>query len=324
MMRGASGLEVNMKKYITLFLIVSLLALSACGAAPSAQTEAPTQTAAATAEPSAEPTEAPTPEPTSGEESPYPILVKLNEIVTVDMNGDGLEEEVYYNAVTLDSGVYEIDQTLTIDGVAYLEDLDAAGFYMDNPHEYYAITDIDASDGVLELALMDLGASDDYQTSFFRYDGRNLTYIGSVSGLIKENAVVGSSVTFDGKGKISTYVRLNVFQTWFAAVNYTVGDDGKLALVPQETYLALNETDVTVLSDIAGYAKADASSEMTVIAAGEKLAILGTDNSEWVLARNSAAESVWLHISDGSYSIETGDGGSAYAWDVLDGLVLAD
>ncbi|PKM73407.1 MAG: hypothetical protein CVU91_05630 [Firmicutes bacterium HGW-Firmicutes-16] len=305
-----------MKQKILVLSIVltfaSSLLLSACGAKPVAESS----------EPSATPSPivvSPTP---SVEATQYPLIVKAGNSVTVDLNGDGKEDEVYYEP---DEDTYSILH-LSVNGTDYAGSVYDQEFYSDNLEGAYCITNIDASDNMLEIAIMDYGPSDDCITSFFRYDGNDLIYLGNVSGLIASSYSDKSDLTFNGDGTISSYVRLSVMQTWFANVDWQLADTGRFEVVPTDLYYPTSESgcDVTALADIYLYVINSDSSAKTVLTAGAALKLIATDNLQWVLAETSDGKECWIHLdSEYGQMVETTDG-YKYSSEVFSGLCIAD
>jgi hypothetical protein len=300
-----------MKKSASLLLVLALtMTLSACG----------TQSAAPAASAS--------PSPSAAE---YPQLEASKTAVSADLNGDGKADEIYLDTANADPDGQPKITALKINGTDYTASLyDGTGFYSDNPDEsHWALTDVDASDGMLEIAIMDFGPSDDDVTGFFRYDGKSVTYLGSVSGLAFAQQADGSCVpgdlSFDGAGTVGAYLRLSVLQTWFAACDYRLGSDGKFAPVPQALYYPLkNQTyPVKALQDLTVYAENDLGSAASTLAAGGTLTVIATDNARWVLCRNASGADCWLHLSEDGQQIDT-PSGAVYSGQALDGLVFAD
>ena len=287
---------------LTLALAVALLA--ACGKVE--QLSASPQAAAAAA--------------VSGE---YPMIVASGKSVKTDLNGDGTEDTVLCEPYsTADAGRIK---TLSVNGAQFTKVVADQGFYMDTPLEdYYAITDIDTSDKYLEIAVMDYGPSDDCITDFFRYDGQTLKFLGSVSGLIRDSSGV-SDLSFKGNGLITSFMRLNVFQTWYATVDWKL-DDGGFTVVPQDVYYSNMEsgTAVTAKTAVTVYSDKSAKSEKTTLPAGTVMTVLGTDNAEWVLASEASGNKLWLHVDpQNGFHVET-PSGYAEVQQVFDGLCMAD
>ncbi len=305
-----------MKRNILVLTIVltftSSLLLSACGAKSTAESAAPSATPSPIAV-------SPTP---SAEATQYPLVVKAGNSVNVDLNGDGKEDEVYFEP---DEDTYSILH-LSVNGTDYAGSVPEQGFYSDNLEGAYCITDIDKSDNMLEIAIMDYGPSDDCITSFFRYDGNNLKYLGNVSGLIVSSYSDKSDLTFNGDGTISSYVRLSVMQTWFANVDWKLAETGGFEVVPADLYYPTSESgcDVTALVDILVYASKSDASEKTVLNAGAALTLIATDNKCWVLAETTDGKQCWVRL-DTEYGqmVETTDG-YKYSSETFSGLCIAD
>ena len=288
--------------------------LSACGK----------KTAAESPVPSTSPTPIVSPEVTK-----YPLVVKAGTTVTVDLNGDGTQDDVCYELKDDTSGMSysgKIPQLL-IDGTDCYKSVSInQEIYIDNPEpDYYCITDIDTTDKMLEIAIMDYGPSDDYMTHFFRCDGTDLKYLGFMSGMIISSFTDKSDLTFNGDGTISSYMRLSVLQTWWANADWKLADNG-FEVVPQELYYPMYDDgcDVTTLVEMYAYEKNSASSAKSALPKGTALKIVATDNKEWVLAKTSDGKQYWIHLdSEYGQSVET-SAGYLYASEVLSGLIFAD
>ena len=311
-----------MKKLISALLsLTMLLALfSACGKKTDPEPTAipePTAPAPETVSPVPEPAETP---------SPYPLAFPIGTEARADIDGDGAVETVCvylsepdeYDCRTACLSVNGEDLTDALRGfdTAQLSDPDEA---------YWALTDIDRADGALEIAIQDLGPSDDPYTNFFRYDRGALTCLGGVPGLVYMD-YAESPLRFDGDGVIEGYLRYTVLQTWFGDASYRLEDDG-IALEPAEVYYARQPQTVTVLEPAAARTSADETAKVITLDAGTELTLLGSDDAAWVLCAapsgKESADALWLHLRDG-FEIETADGSYGYAWAVLDGLLFAD
>lgn len=267
--------------------------------------------------------QAPSVDPTPTAKNEYPLIADAGSTVKIDLNGDGKQDEVDFvpseDAATI--------LHLSVNGNDYTESVYAQGLYSDSLESaYYCITDIDSSDNMLEIAIMDYGPSDDCITDFFRYDGTDLKYIGHVSGLIVSSYSDESDLTFNGDGTIGSYIRLSVLQTWYSNVNWRISKSGGFELVAQDLYYPDSSSgcDVTSLVEISVYASDDTSSEKTALPAGTALTITATDNVSWVLAETSDGKQRWIHLdSEYGQSVETPDG-YVIASEVFSGLVFAD
>lgn len=271
--------------------------------------------------PEESPTPGADPEPTAA--SQYPLIVNAGSSVSVDLNGDGSSDEVSFQASEDAAAILH----LSVNGVDYAGSVYDEGFFTDMLESaYYCITDIDASDSSLEIAIMDYGPSDDYITDFFRYDGTDLKYIGCVSGMIISSLSDRSDLTFVGNGTISSYMRLSVLQTWFAKADWRLSETEGFEPVAQALYYpnSTSGCDLTTNVEIPVYSKNSISSEKSLIPAGTALTLIATDNISWVLAKNSEGKECWIHL-EGEYgqSVETASG-SDYPPNVFSGLLIAD
>lgn len=326
-----------MKKTAAAILAALLLMTSACGNAGASSGGADSRDAAASAAESAAPTDAaPSPE-ISAAPSPtpsarptvqpaangvkYPLDVKCGEKVSADLDGDGEKDTICYVPESGDADKYWRIGSLTVNGTDFTDDIYGQGFHSDTPDaDWYALTDLDKGDGLLEIAVQDWGPSDDCITSFFRYDGAHLRYIGCVSGLVRGQDG-DSDLTFYGDGTVGSYTRLAVFQTWFSQVVWAPDGNG-FSVVPQDVYYSKQTYAVTAAKDLAVYAEADESSPRTTLSSGAGFTVIGTDNSRWVLCRDGAGAEFWLHLDEDGFMTETADG--SYSWEAVDGLCMAD
>ena len=322
-----------MKKFSAFMLtFVMLLCGATCG-----ESREPTETPA----PSAAPTEstAPTGEPASGSDithtlapgekpedvktddtTEYPLLVSDGGTVYADLDGDGKQEKICLASAKEGRDAW-LFGSFEINGHDYADEIYTLGYSGYDPDpDYYAITDIDPEDGCLEIAIQDLGPSDDFSTGFFRYDGESLSFLGTVEGVIRYGGQDGS-VKFTEPGVIQSQLRLSVFQTWWATASWRLAD-GKLTLEEKELYGNEYPNEITALADFDAYSAQDASLTPETMKAGTKLIVLGTDNSEWVLTEGEDRAQVWLYIPQGYYICSGGE--YKYCWEVFDGLIMAD
>lgn len=333
-----------MKKRILsiLALLLALSTLCACSLLPPEATEEPSPTETPEPVPTEDPAglldgddveESPEPTEEPDEDLELPLIVPAGESVTVDLNGDGEKEEICFIPYG-DSGEYSWEfESLTINGEEFKDKVYETEFYNDNlDPDFYCITDIDAYDDMLEIAIMDWGPSADYYTSFFRYDGSNLEFIGRMTGMVYDSGTGSSDMTFSGDGTVGSYVRLSVLQTWFAPAIWRPCGEGNFELIPQELYYPIQQgtpenpgygTDVTVLKPVAAYSAADTGSERQVLTEGTTLKIVATDNIQWVLVEQDGNE-LWLHLdSESPFMLET-ESGYEFSQEVLEGLCFVD
>lgn len=256
----------------------------------------------------------------------FPLVCDCDKPVSIDLDGDGADEEVVYAPAVLGENYPSIINSLTVNGTEFAERVYDTGFYSDwLVPEHFCITDIDNSDGLLELAIMDYGPSDDLSTSFFRWNGTELEYLGRISGFVCDPYSGESDFTFHSDGSISSYVRLSVLQTWFASATYILGEDG-FELAPQELYYPVSSsfcTGLTVTEPVAVYSDNSTDSERGTLPVGTELNLVATDNAEWVCANINGKE-LWLHLDPEKPFMLELEHGYDYAGAGLSGLCMAD
>ena len=291
-----------------------LFALTACGGEAPAPAEAPEAADSALA-------------------APYYLAFAPGETAERDIDGDGEAEEI--RLWLEDAGDYAANVRLTVNGADLSEALaEERGFSFDYPDEgCWLLTDLDAGDGSVEIAVQDWGPSNDLNTSFYRYADGALQFVGQTEGFVCWNGAP-ADVSFDGAGTVRSYLRLDVLQTWWGKADSALGENGVLVLLPQEYYESTLPCEdfqsdveipqqVTVTGDLYGY---DApGGQRDLLPAGTELALLGTDNEEWVRARLAEEETeLWLHLDPESPFYVEGPDGFVEGWEALDGLCMAD
>lgn len=337
---------MNKRILITALSVLVLLAF-ACGCtskalpgsasdAPAAdETDAPLPADISTPEP-AESDEPVQEEPSDVSASVSPeiipdyIIIKCGESFSIDLDGDGSKEEIVYTP-SKDGEIcpWEFD-SLVINGTEFRDSIYDGEFYTDClVTDYWAVTDLDASDGALEIAIMDYGPSDDNVTYFFRYADGEPEFIGYAPGLVYNGYSDCSDMVFPGDGTVDSYIRLSVLQTWWAPASWTPGDGRCFDLIGQELYYPYADgygSVVTVSAPVAGYAERSRDSERSIIPAGTELTLTATDNREWVLAETSDGCEFWLHLNNqNGYALEVEvELGYESGALVLDGLCMAD
>lgn len=266
------------------------------------------------------------------EKNGYIVKVVPGETAIIDLNGDGENEIINYALKTGDSdnnGYYYEVKNLTVSGVEYvkedsdnpLEELGVNIYYPDN--QWYFIVDIDTSDDYRELALADLGPSDDLTTSFFRYDGEKLKYIGYVTGFPTDDAY-----SMDGKGTIRSQGRLGLLQYWTSVFTWKLGNEGKLVSVEEDLYFPISydwedKKPVLLKQEIKAYTEKNSSSKTIVMEPSEQpITFPLTDNKNWVLMHREDGTEGWIYIEDHINIIS--DGNKFNCAYVFENLYFAD
>lgn len=168
----------------------------------------------------------------------------LGETFTMDLDGDGVEEKISvleekfgenwrFLCIEINGAIYEIDYDLG---------------YANMPNEVFTC-DIDSSDNYIEFACNRSILTNDFNTSFYRYEDGELRRIfdiyydtpdgnGEVGNFMDEmNAsVTGKPIVTDGSGVITAARRLNA-QTWLAYSHYVYdSESGEIYLVCEPVY----------------------------------------------------------------------------------------
>lgn len=255
----------------------------------------------------------------------YPLIVESGDAVRCSLSPSGGEDTVW-----LEMGQDSAEDGLqlehfVINGMDYANALREAGLFFDTPDSAYAITDLDLDDNYLEIAVQEWGPSDDYATTFFRYDGSRLLCIGKAEGLVFSPSTGWSDIECFGDGTLSSYFRLSVLQTWYAEGQYGLNEQGWLTLLPRKEYESTRPISVTVLQTLSLWSDqameaggpADAAAEP-----GQQLTLTGTDDRLWIHARTEDGASCWLKLAE-PFALET-PSGPLYGGEALEGLVMAD
>ncbi len=248
------------------------------------------------------------------------MRVAVGDAIAADLDGDGTAETV---RLWLDRTDYGYNVHLSIDGKEYTDAMYADVGYFDCPdNSWWAITDLDGADGLLEIAVQDWGPSDDLTTGFFRFTGGKLRWLGSVEGFLFYDSGSGS-VTLAGDGTVRSEMRLSVLQTWWTTAQYAIAPNGRFAPVAQDFYAANNpDQQITLLCPLYAWDAPDGARQ--TLPAGTEALLVGTDNVRWIKLQLADGSAHWLHLTeDGGYALE-GPDGAVYSWEALDGLLMAD
>lgn len=310
-----------MKKTTSILLALLLCAALLTGCGSSAAPTAAPATAAPVSGSDVQ-TEAPLPASPTDLEAPYPVMARLGETISADLDGDGKDEQILWDAV-LDQSSWQYTTTLTVNGTDFASKLQDMGYYCESVMDYWAVVDLDVSDAAREIAIFDDGPSDDPNTLFFRYADGKLTLLGAIYGMLSDD---GSGQTYHGDGTVDSWLRLDVLQTWFADCTYGLGSDGKLSVIPQDLYYPKGDYGLSLktLMELPLYTENNANVQAELAPAGTALTLTATDNAEWVQAQTSDGRTVWLHLNaEHPFQVET-TSGYVSVQDALDGLCMAD
>lgn len=160
-------------------------------------------------------------------------VIPLDQNVTVDLNGDGVEEEISYDV-----------WKLCINGNAVLQGNDDV-FNDETPYrKAYYIFDIDVTDGYKEIGLRGMAPNGEVGIHLYRYDGEQVQNIGGFLSIQNYNREE-LDISVQGDGIIWTVNREFVFQTCHLVSkvqleNATAGLDAGLQWVCRDYYEFIN------------------------------------------------------------------------------------
>jgi hypothetical protein len=228
--------------------------------------------------------------------SPLIKIYKADITVSIDLNGDGVNEKVIYKPGS--SQLLINNKSVT--------------YNFDTPVESFAIADLDTKDSFKELLVSDYGPSDDYSTNYYYFDGTNIVKMGETEGLFK------SGIKLDGQGKLIAPTRGSILQTWFFDKSFQISKDHKLAEIYQELYST--DSEVTLKMALKLYKNKGDTTPSITVNKGQKANIIGTDDKEWCLIKTSNGTKGWIALD--SFTVLRNNG--LEAQDVFDGLCYAD
>ncbi len=233
----------------------------------------------------------------------------------VDLDGDGTKETVVLKTM-IDLNGYGISEyDLFVNEHNSNEEGESI-----NPK--FNIVDMNKNDKYLEISVSEEGASSDYQTTFFRYDGKELKTLAKIQGYygkFPEGDYMGDLI-IDGSGTVKTSSRGEILQTWFYDDFYELRDNDEFVHIVKQLYPMI--TEVTMLRDLKTVKKRENSKEAFILKLGEKAKILETDNKHWVSIKNFKGDIGWFYVDD--FYMIYGQDEDLSAIDYFDGLMMAD
>lgn len=241
------------------------------------------------------------------------VQCPVGSIMTLNQGQWSPSTEIYYNA---DPVALQItDSTGMHDFTAQV----AERMVINPCTDYYLLAPLRDENGedVWTIVLMDEGPSSDPEAFFFRYEGGELEFLGSIPTDVHdvENA-------FPGDGRVHGQLRLGILQTWYAPAQWELRD-GSIQQVEQDIY----QTDWTggegspcrLLEPLPIYAQRDdaqPSGEMQP----QQVEFPATDNREWVQIRGADGTEGWFRVEDYMNLPDLGK----YTTQVFENLWLAD
>lgn len=171
----------------------------------------------------------------------------IDETFKMDLDGDSVEEEI-----SVAEDFYKLEGKLRVLKVT----IDGKTYNLDRSHEVFMnvptgifTCDIDSSDNYIEIACSGSCATNDFSTSFYRYENGELRRIFDISYDTPDGSgesemffdkmnqsVTGKPIITDGSGVITAARRLDA-QTWLAYSHYVYdSESGEISLLCEPVY----------------------------------------------------------------------------------------
>jgi len=174
------------------------------------------------------------------------------------------------------------------------------------------IVDVDANDRWREIAVPQLGPSNDDSALLLRYDGKKIELVGHVPG---ENPV------FDGSGAIATKCRGKILCTWWYPSTYRWSDAAQVFVEVPQPFKPMS-IDVTLRHSLEIAAKpAFPLTGTQTLPPGTRATIDLTDDELWCRIRTANAQAGWFRVQDGRVASYPA---GVPAAEMFGGLPLAD
>ena len=230
-----------------------------------------------------------------------PTNYQLGETTTQAMAGDGSEDLITVTCEGEPGDNYE-----------YIFDINGnqfssanLGVEIENPDEYYYITNLSPYYKSKQIAVVDLGMDDNHSTHFFWIDENGqLNYIGRIEGDAFANTD-GNLDGFDHTGNVRESIRSYLFGThryyryiWYNGEEHSFNypDDEYVMqhnLWPEEPHKLLKDIEVS------RHYESIAPDEYFTMKAGERIAFLSTDDSEFIQIKSvDTGKKGYLHVDD--------------------------
>ena len=208
--------------------------------------------------------------------------------VRYDLNGDGIGEDI-----TVRTHEFEVGQLTIGDAVCEI--------WSCTPTGYFTVVNMDDSVNRLLVGISDYGPSDDPETVFYAYDGKNIREIGYLSDILGQNVYGYEGAVCHGNGTVTAGVRLDVLGTWNSVGLYRVTDrvEDITAFYQFIDWDGNPGTwDVTAKHDITMY-ESESAETVTVVPAGSAMKMVGlrkgADDVFWVLFEvPDLGKNLWL------------------------------
>lgn len=209
-------------------------------------------------------------------------LFQIGTTISEDLNGDGNPEKIYFG---LDD--------FRINDVSYKAEIQK-GVYENNPAEGdFCITDINQTDSRKEIGLRAEGSGNGPAVFFFTLIEDKLVSLGSVTTIGEYFELI-----YDGKGKVSGDLKLNILQTWWARADWVLTDDNRLEPVSSEIYYPYPYTEYPVALKVSLpiYENPGDSVSKEQIKP-QAVTLSATDNTAWCRIEGADGVAGWFRVT---------------------------
>lgn len=221
--------------------------------------------------------------------------------LTADLNGDGKPDTVTYD---LEYDVNK-DQSKAVFQVNGTDETPVLAknkiSLMGNASGVFYLMDLDTKDNTMEIAIPDSGESGDSATYLFRYDGKKVSFLGSVPDMPGNS----SFMTF-GDGTILAGTKLSLLETAYTEALYRISDKGKIEKDQDEWYTIQQYSGEEgrqhahdILKNVTVYQENDLKSEQVVLTPADGPVLFPkTDDRHWVKVVTADGRNLNMYLND--------------------------
>lgn len=246
-----------------------------------------------------------------GKANRYLLEILADQKLTVDLDGDGKEEEIYYPEEKSAPENTSSDLTVVIDGREYSLTVDE-----NIVRESIGLVDIDEEDGKYELAVRATGPSDDYVTVFYRYGNGEIKEIGRIGCIVDRSSTNSRRAYLRGDGTIYGDRVLGILEIRQVKARWILEDETDTLVLHEnaeydyflddwmEPFMGWRrEHPYELTGEILVYDQMDRTSKSRVVTGEDTRIIqfLSTDGKNWVkteLLTDGEFKLGWIYIED--------------------------
>lgn len=261
-----------------------------------------------------------------GQVNHYLVEIADGQTVTIDLDGDGQEEEIFYQKEEPPlENTPEEEITLMIGGKGFRLAVEE-----NIVRESIGLVDIDSEDGKYELAVRATGSSDDYVTALYRYDSGEIREIGRMGCIVDRNSTTSGKTYLSGSGSIYGDRVLGIWENRHVNARWELDPETDiLALYEKENYDYFfdewlepfvgwrRDHPYELTGEILIYDQMDRASQHLSVTGEDAQIIqfLSTDGENWVemeLFMDGEFKRGWMYLEDGYIEVREGQFAPCY------------